>query len=94
MELRGHNYDDGHFLNLLNLKAEYDTNILRTLNTKHAHTYISSNIQNEILEIISHKIIKSICKQINEESKIVGIIVDAVHETKDSPCNNIALYAA
>ena len=32
--------------------------MLRALNTKLAHTYISSNIQNEILEIISHTIIK------------------------------------
>ena len=44
------------------MNAEDYTNILRALNTKHAHTYISSHIQNEILEIISHKIIKSICK--------------------------------
>ena len=42
------------------------TNILRALNTKHTHTYIRSNIQNEILEIISHKIIKPIFKQMNE----------------------------
>ena len=76
MALCGHNFDDGHFLNLLKLRAEYDTNILRALNTKHAHTYISSNMKNEILDIISHKIIKSICKQSNEESKQFGIIVD------------------
>ena len=48
--------------------------MLRALNTK--HTYISSNIQNEILEIISHKIIKPIFKQMNEESTDFGIIVD------------------
>ena len=45
MALRGYNSDDGHFLNLLKLIAEYDTNILRALNTKHAYTYISSNIK-------------------------------------------------
>ena len=33
MALRGHNSDDGHFLNLLKLRAEDDTNILRALNT-------------------------------------------------------------
>ena len=45
------------------MNAEDYTNMLRALHTKHAHTNdISSNIQNEILEIISHKIIKSICK--------------------------------
>ena len=44
MELRGHNYDDGNFLNLLKLGADDDTNILRASNTKNAHTYISLNI--------------------------------------------------
>ena len=66
MALRGHHSDDGYFLNLLKLRAEDYTNILRALNTEYAHTYISSNIQNEIQYILSHTIIKSICKQINE----------------------------
>ena len=47
MTLRAHNYDDGYFLNLFKLRAIDDTNILRALNTNHAHTYISSNIQND-----------------------------------------------
>ena len=29
MALRGHNSDDGHFLNLLKLRAEDDTNMLK-----------------------------------------------------------------
>ena len=45
MTLRAHHYDDGYFLNLFKLRAIDDTNILRALYTKHAYTYISSNIQ-------------------------------------------------
>ena len=77
-----YNYNKVHlgipwtFLDLLKLRTEDDINILRALHIKNSHTYISLNIQNKILEIISHTIIKSICKQINEESKQFGITVD------------------
>ena len=37
MALREHQSDDRHFLNLLKLRAEDDTNILRAINTKHAN---------------------------------------------------------
>ena len=40
MALREHHSDDRNVLNLLKLRAEDDTSILRALNTKHAHICI------------------------------------------------------
>lgn len=78
LAIQGKRSDEGNFMELLNLRCE-DVHELRVwLNRKHSYT--SAEIQNDLLKIMSHMILKGITKKINKESKQFGVIVDGTQD--------------
>jgi hypothetical protein len=75
LSLRGKEADDGNLVKLMELRAEDNTIIQQWM--KKTKTFLSPEIQNEILELFSHSIVRYICKSINLHSTHFGLVVDA-----------------
>jgi hypothetical protein len=75
LALRGHgNDDDGNFTQLLQLRAIDDPSIFDWLKKK-SSKYISPEIQNELLMVMSHEILRTLAKDI-QQSLFYTIMVD------------------
>jgi len=78
LAIRGHETDEGNFMQLLKLRSEDQPLLEQWLNKKTNMT--SSDIQNEILQQHSHAIIRIICSSIRNTSEIFSVIVDGTQD--------------
>ena len=67
LALRGHLSDEGNFIQLLKLQGETDAE-LRAWLLKKQEKYISGDIQNEILCLMAHSILRKIAKSVHENT--------------------------
>lgn len=81
LSLRGHNDIDSNFSQLLQLRRSDCTDLDAWLNRKKESriSYTSHDIQNELLEILSHTVLRSITRSV-QGAKFFGLIAD---ETTD-----------
>lgn len=67
LALRGHSSTEGNFFQLMKLQGETDSNLRLWLQKKH-DKYISGEIQNEILRVMAHDILRKIANSIHENT--------------------------
>ncbi|XP_077868257.1 zinc finger MYM-type protein 1-like [Saccoglossus kowalevskii] len=82
LAIRGKDATGGNFRALLNLRAEDDDNLKSWLKQKISHT--SPEQQNEMLQLMSHKVLRELCTEINKSSatnkSTFGIIIDGTQD--------------
>ena len=78
LALRGHDSKDGNFIRLLQLRGGDIPELNRWLQRKMSFT--SGDIQNELLQITAHAILRKLVKEI-QECKEFAIIVDETSDT-------------
>ena len=88
LALRGHDSDDGNFLNLLRLRAGDCTECNMKAWLDRVTNFTSPVAQNEILELLSNAVIRNVVSQIKQESLYFGIIVDGTQDCtgKEQEC--------
>ena len=74
LAIRGNESSHGNFVNLLELRSEDSKNLQTWLHRK--KNFTSPVIQNELLEIMSYRKLRYICKNINSFSHKFGAIID------------------
>lgn len=80
LAVRGHDTASGNFRKLLELRSE-DIPDLDTWLKRKQH-FCSWEIQNEMLKLMSHTILRSIINEINSTSIYFGIVVDGTQDIK------------
>jgi hypothetical protein len=96
MPFRGHNENidsknPGMFLSVINLPSKYDP-VLRNLlenQTKKSVTYLSPNVQNEVINLLANSVQQELVNKINASSFYSIIIIDSTQDI--SLCRNCAL---
>ena len=78
LAIRGKKSSGGNFQKLLELRMQ-DVNDLQVWLSK-TTSYTSVMIQNEMLEIVSHQILRDICNDINNISVKFAVIVDGTQD--------------
>lgn len=78
LAMRGHKHMDGNFRKLLEMRSD-DVDELREF-LRRPKPFVSSDVQNEILQLLSHDVLRNIVKNINK-SPYFSIIAD---QTTDS----------
>ena len=81
LAIRGKESTDGNFKALLQLRASDDKNLESWIDKKQSYT--SGTIQNEILQLMSHKILRNICDRINGIDSITEN--DTEDDAQDDP---------
>ena len=80
--LRGHEEEEGNYSQLRRLCRDFDSNLQAWL--ERYHDYSSPQIQNEMLNMMSHSIIRAICKDIIEvepaQPAMFSVIVDGTRD--------------
>ena len=89
LAIQGRKSDDGNFIELLNLRSEDIEGLRSWLARKHSYT--SHHIQNDILRIMCHMILRKIVKDVNNPSKVFGIIVDGTQDIQGKEQQSICL---
>ena len=89
LAIRGKELQEGNFKNLLSLRMDDDTNLKTWLEKKTNYTGVE--IQNQILQTMSHMILRDICKQINDEAKFFGIVVDGTQDVQGNEQESICV---
>ena len=86
LAIQGRNSDDGNFYELLNFRAEDIAGLHSWLTRK--HSYSSHPIQNDILRIMCHMVLRKIIKEVNDQSINFGIVVDGTQDIqgKEQQC--------
>jgi hypothetical protein len=87
LALRGKEAYDGNLVKLLELRADDSIDLQQWFKKKTAFT--SPEIQNEILEIFSHSILRRLCKDINVHSTQFGIVVDGTQDIQGNEQESI-----
>ena len=59
LALRGHSSDGGNFIQLLKMQSETDPAIQTSMVIERAEKYTSGEIQNEILQLMTHNILRN-----------------------------------
>jgi hypothetical protein len=87
--LRGHSNHTGNYWQLLTLRRrdipELNSFLMRTTN------FTASDNQNEMLQLISHDILRAIIKKVKDESKQFAIIVDGTQDISGKEQESICL---
>ena len=98
LALRGHTEDSGNFVQLLELRAADSPELQRWLKRKESFT--SHDVQNEILELLSHEVIRDITTDVvgnrteeNSEAdlKFFAVIVDGTQDVSGKEQESINL---
>ena len=86
LAIQGRNSDDGNFNELLNLWAEDIAGLHSWLARKHSYT--THRIQNDILRIMCHMVLRKIIKEVNDQFINFGIVVDGTQDIqgKEQQC--------
>ena len=80
---------DGNVIELLNLRSE-DVEGLRSWLAR-KHNYTSHHIQNDIRRIMCHMILRKIVRDVSNQSKIFGIIVDGTQDIQGKEQQSICV---
>lgn len=90
LAIRGSGRDEtsGNFMQLLHLRCEDDKNLEKWLSRK--QSFVSWDIQNEILQIMSHKILRSIIREINC-TKHYALIIDGTQDVEGKEQESICI---
>ena len=81
--------EDGNFIKLLNLRSADIEGLDSWLARKYRFT--SHHIQNGILRIMSHVILRKILSDVNNHSEIFGIIVDGTQDIQGKEQESICV---
>jgi hypothetical protein len=73
--IRGHSDDEGNFMQLLRLRATDSPELKSWLTREHRNKWLSHDVQNEILQILSHAVIRSIVENIDKH-RFFAVIAD------------------
>ena len=74
---------------LLQLRAEDDVNLKTWLSRK--TTFTSGEIQNEILQLMSHAILRNICSNVNEMSTHFGLVTDGTQDIQGNEQESVCV---
>lgn len=77
LAIRGHESTEGNFTQLLNLRAQDCDELTRWL--KRAKPYTSPDIQNELLQLMAHAVLRNISTEVNK-SGIFSVMVDGTQD--------------
>ena len=80
--LRGHDHDDGNFMQLLCLRQEDNETLSKWMNSARYKKFTSWSIQNELLELSARQVLLKLCDDIRK-SGMFSVIVDG---TSDITC--------
>ncbi|XP_041351026.1 zinc finger MYM-type protein 1-like [Gigantopelta aegis] len=78
LPLRGKESSEGNYKKLLELRAEDVATLKSWLARK--QNFTSGEIQNELLLIMSHTVLRELCKDVRTMSSLFGIIVDGTQD--------------
>ena len=87
--IRGKDASDGNFKSLLQLRAEDDANLAAWLSRK--TTYTCGEIQNELLELMSHAIVRDICNEVTNKSAKFGLVVDGTQDIQGNEQESVCI---
>jgi len=87
--IRGKDASEGNFKMLLQLRAEDDVNLKTWLSRK--TTFTSGEIQNEILQLMSHAILRNICSNVNEMSTQFGLVTDGTQDIQGNEQESVCV---
>lgn len=88
LALRGKEGDDGNLIQLLELRASDNGDIQQWLKKK--TTFTNPQLQNEMLEIFSHAILRRLCEDINRSIQF-GIVVDGTQDIQGNEQESICV---
>ena len=87
--IQGKSCVNGNFIKLLNLRSENIEGLHLWLARKHSFT--SHHIQNDILRIMSHMILRKILSDVNNHSEIFRIIVGVTQDIQEKEQESICV---
>jgi hypothetical protein len=88
LAFRGHDTDEGNFKQLLRVRSEDLTDLRNFLQTKNDMT--SGVRQNEMLDLLSHSIVRKICSKVREAGAF-SVIVDGTQDVSGKEQESICL---
>ena len=89
LAIRGKDALDGNFQKLLQLRADDDDNLKRWLTRK--TTFTGGDIQNEILQLMGHAVLRDICSDVNKMSTQFGIIIDGTQDIQGNEQESVCV---
>jgi hypothetical protein len=90
MAIRGHDNNEGNFVQLLNLRSKDIEALNSWLSDSHCRKFTCWEIQNEILELLAHGVLRNICEDI-QSAKHFSIIVDGTTDISHNEQESIVL---
>ena len=90
MAIRGHDNNEGNFVQLLNLRSKDIEALNSWLSDSHCKKFTCWEIQNEILELLAHSVLRNICEDI-QSAKHFSIIVDGTTDISHNEQESIVL---
>lgn len=85
--IRGHEHNDGNFMQLLYLRCNDNASLKSWLSESKCKQFTSWLIQNEILELLAHEVLRDLCAEIhicNQFAVIVDGTTDITHQEQEA----------